>query len=243
MKIITWNCNGALRKKLDFIDSFDADVLVIQECENPVESSKDYLSWAGKYLWKGTNKNKGIGIFAKNGVKLEALNWEAIYEIHTVSWKSCDLELFLPCLINGKIPLLGVWTKSPNGSIFDYIGQFWIYLQMFKSEMAHDEQIICGDFNSNSMWDKKDRWWNHSNVIKELEDLGLHSLYHYHKNEEQGKESQETFFLQKNKNKNYHIDYVFLKNKILGNSKIEVLEPDMWLAYSDHAPILFEVSY
>lgn len=97
------------------------------------------------------NKNKGIGIFAKEGVELEALVWEAEYKLHTVSWKSSELELFLPCLINGEIPLLGVWTKSSNGSIFEYIGQFWLYLQMFKSKLAHKEQIICGDFNSNSL--------------------------------------------------------------------------------------------
>ncbi|MDX2468996.1 MAG: endonuclease/exonuclease/phosphatase family protein, partial [SAR324 cluster bacterium] len=71
MKIVTWNCNGALRKKLETLENFDADILVIQECENPELSTKDYKEWASNFLWKGDNKNKGIGIFAKKDIELK----------------------------------------------------------------------------------------------------------------------------------------------------------------------------
>ena len=42
MRIVTWNCNGAFRKKYSRlkIDDKYPDILVIQECENP-ELSKD----------------------------------------------------------------------------------------------------------------------------------------------------------------------------------------------------------
>lgn len=63
MRLISWNCNGALRNKLHKVLPLDADICVIQECEDPAQSkSDDHKTWAGNYLWTGTNKNRGLGI-------------------------------------------------------------------------------------------------------------------------------------------------------------------------------------
>lgn len=66
MKIISWNCNGAFRKKFDYISILNADIYIIQECENPVESKdQKYQEWAANYIWIGDHKNKGLAIFAR----------------------------------------------------------------------------------------------------------------------------------------------------------------------------------
>ena len=76
IKILTWNCNGTFRKKFESLLKFDADIYVIQECENP-KLTKDiaYQDFSINHLWKGDTKNKGVGIFAKSKFVLEKLNW------------------------------------------------------------------------------------------------------------------------------------------------------------------------
>jgi exonuclease III len=245
MKIITWNCNGALRKKLDEVDSLDADVLIIQECEDPSQSTKAYQDWAGSdYLWVGTNKNKGIGVFPKLGNTVKKLNWSGKFQISglrskslSTSWVTKDLQLFLPFRLNDKYNVLGCWTKGNETQIFGYMGQFWKFLQIHRNELNQQNTIIIGDFNSNAIWDKQDRWWSHSDTIKELSEISIESLYHFQTNEKQGKESKPTFFLHKKVSKAYHIDYVFMSSNLLARSKIELGKSEMGLTVRDQMPL------
>ena len=41
MKIISWNCNGKFREKFKDIIEEDADIYVIQECEDPVKAKSE----------------------------------------------------------------------------------------------------------------------------------------------------------------------------------------------------------
>ncbi len=113
MKIITWNCNGAFRKKLQALEKCESDIMIIQECENPAQSTKKYKSWAGEYLWIGENKNKGIGVFPRSDVHVELLDWP-----------DDDLQSFLPCKVNESFSLLAVWTKYANSPNSDILGSY-----------------------------------------------------------------------------------------------------------------------
>jgi exonuclease III len=231
MRIISWNCNGALRKKLTALRSYEADVYVIQECENPKESTdSDYRAWASNYLWVGGNKNKGLGVFAKPEIALSPLDLDA-----------GTLESFIPCTLNGLIVLLAVWTRQANSPTFGYIGQLWKYLQRHKAALSGEDVVVIGDFNSNVCWDAWDRWWNHSDVVREFEELGIHSLYHAVKNEAQGSESDPTFYMHRKREKPYHIDYVFLSKKYLPSASLVVGNPSVWLEHSDHMPLFVEM--
>jgi exonuclease III len=231
MKVVSWNCNGAFRKKFNTLLDFDADIYIIQECENPAESKDlEYINWAKNYLWIGDSKNKGLAVFAKKEINLQPLDWTNNFKDHSV-------KHFLPCLINNDFQLLAVWTHQNNSPNFGYIGQFWKYLQVNKSNFK--KIIIAGDLNSNSIWDEWDRWWNHSDVIKELEEINIKSLYHKYFNEVQGKETKPTFFLQRNPSKPYHIDYCLSSNEFSQRLKeVEVPKFDNWQHVSDHVPII-----
>ncbi len=234
MKIISWNCNGALRKKFKHLLNLDADICIIQECENPSETKDyEYKKWSSNHLWIGDNKNKGVGIFAKNHIHLEKLNWSNQYRDHTVKY-------FLPCRINNEINFLAVWTHKNNSPNFGYIGQFWKYLKVNQDNF--EKILIAGDFNSNAIWDEWDRWWNHSDVVNELEKINIESLYHLIKKEEQGKETIPTLFLQRKLEKPYHIDYIFSSKEFSTKIKsFDIGKPEKWLELSDHMPIICEL--
>lgn len=231
MRIVSWNCNGAFRKKLGALIALDADVCVIQECEDPARcEDPEYKAWASNFLWVGTNKNRGLGVFAKQGISLEQVGLD-----------SGPLELFLPCIVAGNISLLAVWTRQANSPTFRYIGQLWKYLQQHREFLRHEQAVCIGDLNSNACWDVWDRWWNHSDVLKELQDVGLESVYHFARAEAQGQESRPTFFMHRQPEKPYHIDYAFLSQALLRDAAVEIGEPNEWLEYSDHMPLIVRI--
>jgi len=65
MRIISWNCGGGYRKKIDKISELNPDIAVIQECESLETlrtSCKDKLP--KKSFWfSERDYNKGVGIF------------------------------------------------------------------------------------------------------------------------------------------------------------------------------------
>ena len=143
MKITTWNCNGAFRKKLYSLDDVESDICIIQECENPAESTQRFKSWATNCLWTGNSKHKGIGIFARPDIQLTKLDWA-----------DEGLQSSLACRVDDAFNLLAVWTKYANSPNFRYIGQLWKYLQLHGQKLAGTSAVVAGDPNSNICWDE-----------------------------------------------------------------------------------------
>lgn len=222
MVIVSWNCNGKFREKFEQIHRIDADIYVIQECENPQKyKNSEYFNFAKNHIWIGENQNKGLGVFAKEGIELKLNNL----------FQSYCLRYFLALKVNNEFDLLAVWAGKP------YIEEYYIYQSINKNNF-NKKTIIIGDFNSNAIWDAKNACRTHTAVVEELKQLGLTSAYHFVFNEAQGKESQKSFYLYRHKDKSYHIDYAFLAPSTIKSFQIE--SNDNWLAYSDHKPIILE---
>ena len=230
MKITTWNCNGAFRKKFEEIIKLNSDIYIIQECEDPNQTKdKNYKEFASNHVWFGDNKNKGIGVFAKPNIQLTKINWTNNYKDHSVKY-------FLPVLVNKQFQLLAVWAHHNNSPNFGYIGQMWKYLQI--NLQYFDKILIAGDLNSNVIWDQWDRWWNHSDVLNDLATKNIKSLYHLSNKVNQGKEKEPTLYLQRKLEKPYHIDYIFGSKYF--QQKVEAVnigKSKNWLAISDHMPL------
>jgi endonuclease/exonuclease/phosphatase family metal-dependent hydrolase len=99
-----------------------------------------------------------------------------------------------------------------------------------------------GDLNSNSCWDVPDRWWNHSDVVPELRNIGLHSAYHCLFDEAQGHETIPTFYMYRGRDRPYHIDYVFASKCLLKDAVLVIGDPGFWLEASDHLPLFLALS-
>ena len=91
MRLVTWNCAGALRRKTAALDVLAADVLVIQECEDP--ASADYAGWAENYIWAGALRYKGIGVFARPEGGKEADEKVLYLQKHRITQAETTLEL------------------------------------------------------------------------------------------------------------------------------------------------------
>lgn len=231
MRIVSWNCNGAFRRKFRQLDALDADVLVVQECENPATSAPDYRDWAGDHAWIGRLQSRGMGIFPRRGQRLEAL-----------PWPDADLRHFLPVRLDDRTNLVGVWTQHAKPQRASYVGQLWQYLALHEERLGPDT-IIAGDFNSSAIWDYRRPIWSHSDCVRMLADTGLHSLYHLAHNEAHGDESQPTYFQSRNPQKPYHIDYIFAHEELFGGQALRATIGSAadWLALSDHMPIIVDL--
>ncbi len=236
MKIITWNCNMAFRKKIDSIMLHQPDVLIIQECEC-VEKLifKSSTQKPTDILWFGTNSHKGLAVLSFGNYKLSAMPNH-----------NQDIQIIAPVSVsNGeqKFDLLAIWAHNPNDPDGRYVTQVWKAIHHYEGLLSSTQTILAGDFNSNAIWDRASRIGNHTDVVQFLEKRGIYSAYHLHHQQAQGKEHQPTFYLYKHLLKSYHLDYCFLSDDFAKQLlSVEVGDYDFWKQHSDHVPLIVMIN-
>ena len=234
MKLITWNCQGAFRKKADHILAFHPDILVVQECEDPDKYGYNLNNKKPDFqYWYGDNRHKGICVLSFSEYKFELL-----------PGFNPEFRYILPFRVTGKglsFTLMAIWAMS-NKENYEarYIGQVWLAINYY-SELLRETTILVGDFNSNKIWDYKARVGDHSDVVKKLADNNIQSIYHLHFGVEQGKELHPTFYMQRKRNRQYHIDYCFASSDLIDKvQNVEIGIYENWIAYSDHSPMIID---
>jgi len=223
----------AFGKKVEIILSKNPDILIVPECEHPNKLTFDNgLHAPNDIFWHGENPNKGLGLFSYGDLKIKIL------EDHNKGIKH-----FIPVLIEGnniKFFLLAVWCKKSKVSN-DYVTYTWDAIQCYKELLMEEKVMIAGDFNSNSIWDKRYRKVNHSRIVEELKAIRLQSTYHFYHEEIQGKESRPTLFLHRKIDRPYHIDFCFASDFFIQRLKnVEVGTFEDWMPYSDHCPLMVD---
>lgn len=222
----------AFRKKADLILTYKPDILIVPECEHP-----DKLLFPigtlnpTDTLWFGKNQNKGLAIFSYSNFRFTVLDNH-----------NQDLQMIIPIAVtDGQFDfnLFAIWANNPTDRNGQYIEQIWKAVHHYKDLLTDTKTILVGDFNSNTIWDRKHRESNHSNVVKLLEAKGIFSTYHIHHNQTQGTEEHPTLYMYRHKDKPYHIDYCFASKDLLEKvSSVEIGDFDEWVKYSDHVPVV-----
>ena len=232
MKIITWNCNMAFRKKAEFILAHKPDILIVPECEDPEKLKfKPGVQQPTDILWFGKNPNKGLGIFSYSDYRFRVL------ESYNPAFR-----IVIPVEVTGpdtSFILYAIWAYNPSDPDGTYIEQVWKAIDYYDKHMTNKNTILIGDFNSNTIWDRKRRIGNHSHVVQRLEEKGIYSCYHLHHKQVQGKEQHPTLYMYRHKDKPYHLDYCFVSADMAEKiSSVEIGDYEGWMEYSDHVPVM-----
>ncbi len=232
MKIVTWNSNGYFSERFPAILEENADIYIIQECENPlIIDSQKYNDFASNYYWVGENQKYGLGIFAKDNVKIDLVDLD-----------DKGLRYFIPVRVNDDFNLLGVWTNPDmegRKEIY-YPKEITKYYEEHKdSGFFNEDMIICGDFNCDVRLANKRHGKNVYEMIEKLSEKGLVDIYHYLTGEQEGEESIPTFYWYRKLDNPFHLDHIFsAPDKV---KDLQIGDADKWLKLSDHMPLIFEI--
>ena len=222
----------AFRKKADTILKYQPDILVVPECEHPDKLKFNPATPVPRnLLWFGSNRHKGLGIFSYNDFTIRLLR----------SHKP-DFKMVVPVSVTGKdiqFTLYAVWAYNPSDPDGHYVTQVWKAINHYNRSLKRKQTLLIGDFNSNTIWDKPRRQGNHSQVVSRLAKKGIHSAYHKHFQQVQGKEQHPTLYMYRHEDKCYHIDYCFASEDLLDKlQSVEIGEYDFWKQFSDHVPVI-----
>ena len=232
MRLLTWNCQGAFRKKYPLIAGQAPDLAVIQECEQleriPWKQGNPPLT----ALWFGDKPNRGLGIFSWSGLEFEAL------PDYDTSIRYCvPIRVTAPYQFN----LVAIWAMDHKDGKLSYSAQIYQAIAAYREFILGGDTVVMGDFNSSRRSTPRSRLGNHTTLTTTLADLGMISAYHYRYMETQGKEKRGTFFKARKLAKPSHIDYAYIPTRWLRRLKaVEVGAPADWLVSSDHCPLMVE---
>ena len=237
MRIVAWNCNMALDRKVEALLDLRPDIAVISECARPellrTRSRRDWLP--AHAVWIGRNPHKGLAVFAFNGYGVRSRT--ATIPISATSRRSMS---------RGRHPSLCSPPGKPGGLRKYRLGPLRRALICYRALLTATPAIVAGDLTHNVIWDKPGWRGNHATSVRLMHELGLVSAYHAVRGEPHGQETTPTIYWRDRTRDGptYHIDYVFLPQPWVGRIAaldIGAFEPWCGAGLSDHVPVVVEV--
>ncbi len=221
LRLATWNCcRGPIGDKLRAAESLGADVLVIQELPRPAGPVP--------FLWFPVGRSLGVAVITGNGFTAKPAPVRgALLGSH-----AADIEGPI------RFRLLAVWTRAEHG----YVRSLAADLDTVKAHRSRRPVVLAGDFNSNSIWDRPRRSFDHGRLVRRLHDeLGLVSAYYAWHGVAHGAEPDATHFFLRKPDRPYHLDYCFVPERWKIRN-VSVGRNDEWARTSDHRPLVVDLN-
>jgi exodeoxyribonuclease-3 len=236
MRLVVWNCGGAVRKKWSTIERLEPDVAIVIECDRP-DRIADLAH--GSSAWMGTLAHKGLAVFGFG-------EWKVL-EADFVEER---LEYILPVRVSGpaEVDLYAVWASNHRAKVrlpgHEKIGQPRSLIDVYQPGRGSRPAIVAGDFNSSVVWDKPTRP-RFAEMVARYAEEGFVSLYHSKTSEDFGAETAPTHWWRDRREDGptYHIDYVFVPERLAPGSQLHVgtFEESVTIGRSDHAFMVAEI--
>ena len=237
MRLVAWNCNGALHRKFEALLALEPDIAIVSECAEPeVLARKCRLpDFSAPPVWTGRDLNRGLAVFFFN---------EARGHIHGRFRDGLERVLPVEVAAPRRFNLLAVLANSFHLRKADP-GPVNEAMAFYRRFLTDGDAVLTGDFNHNVVWDKPGWASNHRDTVDALDRYGLVSAYHAATGEAQGQEKAPTIYWRDRKEDGpvYHIDYIFIPRSWAGRGFGLRVEPfGTWVGagLSDHVPLVLD---
>jgi exodeoxyribonuclease III len=231
LRIVTWNCNMALRLKFDRLLSLRPDVAVIQECADPA-GAKSWQPDCTACDWIGFNTDKGLGIFTFGGLTLTR------HASHSETY-----ALYLPVTVSGwcHFNLLGLWAADPRTAPAGATSDPATALQYYRSFLAAGPAVVAGDFNRLPQQMSVRHSGPGSSMVDLLAGAGLTNA-DFAMSDASGQPAlRRTHFHQRKFSRGFVVDYIFIPaTEAARLTAFEVGDPHDWITWSDHVLLIAE---
>lgn len=225
MRLATWNSQPGVARNWDTIKGFDVDVLTVQECE---PETQDFVEGNDGWMceWQVGRYGKGVAVLARRPYKIEEIEQSGRCHLSTIINGPDDL----------RFRFVGFWAMTPKDPDDSYPSQAGnLILSIPRDGLP---TVVAGDFNASS------RNAHHLTNVAMLSSRSIVSAYHaFHGIEHTEPWEHATSYHLWNKDRPYHMDYVFVPIEWTLQA-VEVGSFDDYAAMklSDHVPIIVTTS-
>ena len=234
MRVISWNCQGGYKKKIDKILELNPDIVVIQECE-VLERLRAFCKEKiplKSFWFGGFYPHRGVGVFFYKDYQILSME------------KNISIEFIAPMKImnNFEFYLFAIWAMAPMGKDKgrSYTYQIEKVVTKYENILKNNLSILIGDYNSPHIEEPVEK--SEFKVVEWFKKQEIFSVYHEYFKKGYGEHNQHTFYQHKNIEFKHMLDYCFASKSIIERiSNVEVGKYEGWIEFSDHCPLIVDI--